>query len=61
MPELIKAELEEYEIRHTEVKKALYDFKRDIEGQATATNGKITSERIIRYSEEKIKAKVWNL
>ncbi|KAJ3360994.1 hypothetical protein HDU91_004178, partial [Kappamyces sp. JEL0680] len=52
------AELEESEIRFVEIKKALYEFKRDIEGQAlNSRTGKVIAERIVRYFEDKIRAK----
>ncbi|KAI8902419.1 hypothetical protein BC833DRAFT_521084 [Globomyces pollinis-pini] len=53
-----KAELEEVEIRVAEIKKAVYEFKRDIEQQAlNRRTGKVIAERIVRYFEDKIRAK----
>lgn len=41
------------------MKKALYEFKRDIEGGAlNARTGKVIAERIVRYFEDKIRGKV---
>lgn len=51
--------MEESEIRSVEMKKALYEFKRDIEGGSLNTRtGKVIAERIVRYFEEKIRGKV---
>jgi hypothetical protein len=53
-----KAEMEEVEIRITEIKKAIYEFKRDIEVQAlNKRTGKVIAERVVRYFEDKIRAK----
>jgi hypothetical protein len=42
------------------MKKALYEFKRDIEGGSLNTRtGKVIAERIVRYFEEKIRGKVF--
>ncbi|KAL3898036.1 MAG: hypothetical protein SGCHY_003014 [Lobulomycetales sp.] len=54
----LRAEMEEVDIRVTEVKKATFEFKRDIIGQAVnARTGKVMAERILRYYEDKIRAK----
>jgi hypothetical protein len=54
----LKAEMEEVDIRISEVKKATFEFKRDIIGQAVnARTGKVIAERILRYYEDKIRAK----
>eukprot|EP00842_Homolaphlyctis_polyrhiza_P000574 jgi/Hompol1/1517/HPOL_000923-RA len=53
-----KAEIEEVEIRVSEIKKAMYEFKRDIVQQAVnQRTGKVIAERIVRYFEDKIRAK----
>lgn len=53
-----KAELEEVEIRTAEIKKAVYEFKRDIELQSlNKRTGKVIAERVIRYFEDKIRSK----
>ncbi|KAJ3043949.1 hypothetical protein HK097_001616, partial [Rhizophlyctis rosea] len=53
-----KAEMEEVEIRMDEIKKASYEFKRDIVGSAVnPRTGKIIAERVLRYYEDKIRAK----
>lgn len=55
----LKAEMEEVDIRVAEVKKAMFEFKRDIVGQAVnSRTGKVIAERILRYYEDKIRAKV---
>ena len=54
-----QAEMEEVDIRISEVKKASYEFKRDIVSQAVnPRTGKIMAEKIVRYYEDKMKAKV---
>ncbi|KAH6567415.1 hypothetical protein BASA60_009053 [Batrachochytrium salamandrivorans] len=53
-----KAEIEEVEIRVSEIKKAMYEFKRDIVQQAVnQRTGKVMAERVIRYFEDKIRSK----
>ncbi|KAJ3043003.1 hypothetical protein HDV00_005909 [Rhizophlyctis rosea] len=53
-----KAEMEEVEIRMDEIKKAGYEFRRDIVGSAiNLRTGKIIAERVLRYFEDKIRAK----
>ncbi|KAI9206393.1 uncharacterized protein BJ171DRAFT_566732 [Polychytrium aggregatum] len=53
-----KAEMEEVEIRIGDTKKALYEYKRDIVGQAVnSRTGKVMAERVLRYYEDKIRAK----
>jgi hypothetical protein len=53
-----KAEMEEVEIRMVEIKKEMYEFKRDIEIQALdKRTGKVMAERVVRYFEDKIRAK----
>ncbi|KAJ1553089.1 hypothetical protein HK096_009268, partial [Nowakowskiella sp. JEL0078] len=53
-----KAEMEEVEIRVAEVKKASYEFKRDIVQQAVnLRTGKVIAERVQRYFEDKIRSK----
>ena len=55
----IQAELEEVDMRLVEIKKAMYEFKRDIVQQAVnQRTGKIMAERILRYFEDKIRLKV---
>jgi hypothetical protein len=51
--------LEEVEIRVSEIKKAMYEFKRDIVQQAVnPRTGKVIAERVLRYFEDKIRSKV---
>lgn len=46
-------------MRAAEIKKASYEFKRDIEQQAiNRRTSKIIAERVVRYFEDKIRAKV---
>nr|KAJ3418244.1 hypothetical protein HK105_000149 [Polyrhizophydium stewartii] len=53
-----KAEIEEVEIRVSEIKKAMYEFKRDIVQQAVnQRTGKVIAERVVRYFEDKIRGK----
>ncbi|KAJ3191437.1 hypothetical protein HK101_007712 [Irineochytrium annulatum] len=53
-----KAEIEEVEIRVSEIKKAVYEFRRDIVQQAVnSRTGKIIAERVLRYFEDKIRSK----
>ncbi|KAJ3117234.1 hypothetical protein HDU96_007493 [Phlyctochytrium bullatum] len=53
-----KAEIEEVEIRVSEIKKAMYEFRRDIVQQAVnSRTGKIIAERVLRYFEDKIRSK----
>jgi Domain of unknown function (DUF4201) len=50
--------LEEIEMRASEIKKAMYEFKRDIVGQAIHTRtGQVMAERVVRYFEDKIRGK----
>ncbi|KAJ3393348.1 hypothetical protein HDU84_002143 [Entophlyctis sp. JEL0112] len=53
-----RAELEEVEIRVSEIKKSMYEFKRDIVQQAVnPRTGKVVAERVLRYFDDKIRAK----
>ncbi|XP_075704209.1 cilia- and flagella-associated protein 263-like, partial [Rhinoderma darwinii] len=55
-----KATMEEAEIRSSEIKKAKFEFERDI-SRAAASNKKdvgVTPEKILRYMEEKTLARV---
>ncbi|KAJ3115712.1 hypothetical protein HK100_001262 [Physocladia obscura] len=53
-----KAELEEVEIRVSEIKKSMYEFKRDIIQQAVnQRTGKVVAERVLRYFDDKIRLK----
>ena len=55
----LKAEMEEMEVRVADIKKALYEFRRDIVQQAVnPRTGKIIAEKVLRYYEEKIRFKV---
>ncbi|KAJ3071957.1 hypothetical protein HDU98_004522 [Podochytrium sp. JEL0797] len=53
-----KAELEEVEIRVSDIKKSMYEFKRDIVLQAVnQRTGKVVLERVLRYFDDKIRGK----
>ncbi|KAJ3298059.1 hypothetical protein HDU79_000910 [Rhizoclosmatium sp. JEL0117] len=53
-----KAELEEVEIRVSDIKKSMYEFKRDIVQQAVnQRTGKVVAERVLRYFDDKIRSK----
>ncbi|XP_073461731.1 cilia- and flagella-associated protein 263 [Aquarana catesbeiana] len=54
-----KATMEEAEIRSTEIRKAMYEFERDI-GKAAMSGkkgGGVTPEKVLRYVEEKTRAR----
>ncbi|XP_077309857.1 cilia- and flagella-associated protein 263 [Lithobates pipiens] len=54
-----KATMEEAEIRSTEIRKAMYEFERDI-GKAAISGkkgGGVTPEKVLRYVEEKTRAR----
>lgn len=52
--------MEELDLRVSDIKKDLYDFKRDICTQAVnPRTGKIVAEKVLRYYEEKIRDKVY--
>uniref|UniRef100_H2YDN7 Cilia- and flagella-associated protein 263 n=1 Tax=Ciona savignyi TaxID=51511 RepID=H2YDN7_CIOSA len=51
-----RAGLEEAELRITEIKKATYEFDRDIcKGSINPRTGKVVAEKVIRYFEDKLK------
>ncbi|XP_078491712.1 cilia- and flagella-associated protein 263-like [Ciona intestinalis] len=51
-----RAGLEEAELRITEIKKATYEFDRDIcKGSINARTGKVVAEKVVRYFEDKLK------
>ncbi|KND01403.1 uncharacterized protein SPPG_03213 [Spizellomyces punctatus DAOM BR117] len=53
-----KAEMEEIDIRISETKKAMYEFKRDIvQGAVNPRTNKVVAERVLRYFEDKIRGK----
>jgi hypothetical protein len=55
----LQAELEEIDIRTVELKKLVYEFKRDIVSAAlNPRTGKIMAEKLVRYYEEQVKDKV---
>lgn len=54
-----QSQREETEIRIAELKKEAYEFRRDIiSGAVHPRSGKIMSEKIIKYFDEKLKMKV---
>ena len=51
--------MEESEIRLGEMKKASYEFERDIvKGAVNTRTGKVIAERVNRYFDDKIRARV---
>jgi len=56
---LIKAKLEEADLRLAEIKKEEYEFERDIvKGAVNPRTGKANSEKVSKYLEDKLRAKV---
>eukprot|EP00128_Syssomonas_multiformis_P005595 Colp12_sorted_trinity150504_noHs@32499 len=54
----LKAEMEEATLRFSELKKASYEFKRDIvQGAINTRTGKVIAEKVMRYYEDKLRAK----
>jgi hypothetical protein len=55
----VKAKLEEADMRLTEMKKEEYEFERDIaKGAVNPRTGKPISEKVIKYLDDKLRAKV---
>ena len=53
--------MEEADLRLGEIKKASYEFDRDIvKGSINQRVGKVVSEKVTRYFEDKLKARVSN-
>ncbi|KAM8946021.1 cilia- and flagella-associated protein 263 [Pelodytes ibericus] len=52
-----KATMEEAQIRNTEIKKAFYEFERDIGRASGEQRSAMSAEKIIRYMEEKMRAR----
>jgi len=58
MVDALKAQMEETDIRISEIKKDAYEFKRDIViGAENARTGKTVAEKVVRYMDDKIRAK----
>jgi hypothetical protein len=54
----LRAEMEEIETGLTEIKKATYEFKRDIVQSALSERtGKVVAEKVIRYFEDKMRSR----
>ncbi|KAL7749252.1 hypothetical protein RI367_005404 [Sorochytrium milnesiophthora] len=54
----LKAEMEEIDIRLAEVKKEMYEFKRDIvQAAMNERTGKVMTEKVLRYFEDKLRAR----
>ncbi|KAI9140128.1 hypothetical protein BKA69DRAFT_1029830 [Paraphysoderma sedebokerense] len=54
----VKAEIEEIDIRVAEIKKSMYEFKREIvQAGVSDRTGKVMAEKVVRYIEEKLRAK----
>ena len=57
----MQAIMEEADLRLGEIKKASYEFDRDIvKGSINQRVGKVVSEKVTRYFEDKLKARVSN-
>jgi hypothetical protein len=55
----VKAKLEEADMRLTEIKKEEYEFERDIaKGAVNPRTGKPISEKVIKYLDDRLRAKV---
>jgi len=55
----MKAKLEEADMRMAEIKKEEYEFERDIvKGAANPRTGKANAEKVSKYLEDKLRAKV---
>lgn len=53
-----KAIMEEADIRSTEIKKAFYEFERDVvKGAVNARTGKVIAEKFQRYFDDKLRSK----
>jgi hypothetical protein len=51
--------MEEADMRMTEIKKEEYEFDRDIaKGAVNPRTGKANAEKVIKYLEDKLRAKV---
>nr|CAB3228139.1 coiled-coil domain-containing protein 113-like [Phallusia mammillata] len=51
-----RAGLEEAELRFSEIKKAVYEFDRDIcKGSVNPRTGKVVAEKVVRYFEDKLR------
>ena len=51
--------MEEADLRLAEIKKEGYEFERDIvKGAMNPRTGKVISEKVVRYFEDKIRARV---
>ena len=51
--------MEEGEVRFAELRKASYEFERDIvKGSVNARTGKVVAEKVQRYLEDKLRARV---
>lgn len=56
---MIKAKIEEADLRLAEIKKEEYEFERDIvKGAANPRTGKANAEKVSKYLEDKLRAKV---
>lgn len=54
----LRAQMEETDIRISEIKKDAYEFKRDVViGAENARTGKTVAEKVVRHMDEKIRAK----
>jgi len=54
-----QAVMEEAELRLAEIRKSHYEFDRDIvKGAVNAQTNKVVSEKVVRYFEDKLRARV---
>ena len=55
----VQAVMEEGEVRFAELRKASYEFERDIvKGSVNARTGKVVAEKVQRYLEDKLRSRV---
>ena len=51
--------MEEADLRFAEIKKASYEFERDIvKGAVNTRTGKVVAEKVIRYFDDKLRGRV---
>lgn len=56
---MFQAGIEEAELKIAEVKKAVYEFDRDIcKGSINPRTNKVVAEKVLRYYEDKLRSRV---
>lgn len=56
---MLQAIMEEADLRFAEIKKASYEFERDIvKGAVNTRTGKVVAEKVIRYFDDKLRGRV---